>query len=110
MPFVIEIVNSRFLGHVYKSEVAGTSLFTGAYNQTKIDRQRSRSREPGRQTVSRLWWMVFGVETGRKLPPPTHVINSHTFSGPSPLSVTYFMDCPLIVFSTPARLQRTACK
>ena len=26
MPFVIVIVNSRFLGHVYKSEVAGTSL------------------------------------------------------------------------------------
>src|SRR6218665_485153 len=35
-------------------------------NQNKIDRQRSRSKESGRQTVRRLWWMVFGVETGRE--------------------------------------------
>src|SRR6218665_1810912 len=27
-------------------------------NQNKIDRQRSRSRESGKQTVRRLWWMV----------------------------------------------------
>src|SRR6218665_507511 len=30
-----------------------------------MDRQRVKSRESGRQTVRRLWWMVFGVETGR---------------------------------------------
>ena len=34
--------------------------------QNKIDRQRVRFRESGRQTVRRLWWMVFGVETGRE--------------------------------------------
>src|SRR6218665_3575060 len=39
--------------------------YSQALNQNKIDRQRSRSRESGRQTVRRLWWMVFGVETGR---------------------------------------------
>src|SRR6218665_1862068 len=38
--------------------------YSQALNQNKIDRQRSRSRESGRQTVRRLWWMVFGVETG----------------------------------------------
>src|SRR6218665_1843215 len=32
--------------------------------KNKIDRQRLRSRESGRQTVTWLWWMVFGVETG----------------------------------------------
>ena len=35
--------------------------------QNKIDRQRVRSRESGRQTVRRLWWMVFGVGTGREV-------------------------------------------
>ena len=35
--------------------------------QNKIDRQRVKSRESGRQTVRRLWWMVFGVETGREV-------------------------------------------
>ena len=39
--------------------------YSQALNQNKIDRQRSRSRESGRQTVRRLWWMVFGVETRR---------------------------------------------
>src|SRR6218665_2321598 len=37
--------------------------YSQALNQN--DRQGSRSRESGRQTVRRLWWMVFGVETGR---------------------------------------------
>src|SRR6218665_2675892 len=41
--------------------------YSQALNQNKIDRQRLRSRESGRQTVRRLWWMVFGVETGRKV-------------------------------------------
>src|SRR6218665_1032131 len=41
------------------------AAYSQALNQNKIDRQRSRSRESGRQTVRRLWWMVFGVETGR---------------------------------------------
>src|SRR6218665_1375480 len=35
--------------------------FSQALNQNKIGRQRSRSRESGRQTVRRLRWMVFGV-------------------------------------------------
>ena len=29
--------------------------YSQAFNQNKIDRQRSRSRESGRQTVRRLW-------------------------------------------------------
>jgi len=29
--------------------------------QNKIDMQRVRSRESGRHSVKRLWWMVFGV-------------------------------------------------
>src|SRR6218665_3896206 len=41
--------------------------YSQALNQNKIDRQRSRSGESGRQTVRRLWWMVFGVETGREV-------------------------------------------
>ena len=40
--------------------------YSQALTQNKIDRQRSRSKESGRQTVRRLWWMVFGVETGRE--------------------------------------------
>ena len=35
--------------------------------QNKIDRQGVRSRESGRQTLRRLWWMVFGIETGREV-------------------------------------------
>src|SRR6218665_2419679 len=41
--------------------------YSQALNQNKIDMQRSRSRESVRQTVKRLWWMVFGVETGREV-------------------------------------------
>jgi len=40
--------------------------YSQALNQNKIDRQRSRSRESGRQTVIRLW-LVLGVETGREV-------------------------------------------
>jgi len=41
--------------------------YSQALNQNKIDMQWSRSRESGRQTVRRLWWMVLGVETGREV-------------------------------------------
>src|SRR6218665_3608228 len=41
--------------------------YSQVLNQSKIDRQRSRSREPVRQTVRRLWRMVLGVETGREV-------------------------------------------
>ena len=40
--------------------------YSQALIQNKIDRQRVRPRESGRQTVRRLWWMLFGVETGRR--------------------------------------------
>src|SRR6218665_311938 len=40
--------------------------YSQTLNQNKINRQRSRCRESGRQTVRRLWWMVLGVETGRE--------------------------------------------
>ena len=41
--------------------------YSQAFIQNKIDRQRFRSRESGRQTVRRLWWMVFGVKTGSEV-------------------------------------------
>ena len=34
--------------------------------QNKINRQRVRFRESGRQTDRPLWWMVFGVDTGMR--------------------------------------------
>ena len=40
----------------------GNQLILQALIQNKIDRQRVRSRESGRQTVRRLWCIVFGVE------------------------------------------------
>jgi len=43
------------------------SAYSQALNQNKIDRQRSSSRESGRQTVRRLWWMVLEVEMGREV-------------------------------------------
>ena len=53
----------------HKSEVAGTSLFTGSY--PKENRQAAgqiqRVRQPGRQADRRLWWMMFRVETGREV-------------------------------------------
>src|SRR6218665_2376168 len=33
--------------------------YSQALIQNKIDRQQGRSRESGRQTIARLWWMVF---------------------------------------------------
>ena len=39
--------------------------YSQALVQDKIYRQRVRSKESGRQTARRLWWMVFGVKTGR---------------------------------------------
>ena len=41
--------------------------YSQALIQNKINRQWVRSRESGRQTVRRLWWMVFGFETGREV-------------------------------------------
>src|SRR6218665_1159244 len=42
----------------------GEPAYPQTRNQKKIDKQRSRYKESGRQTVSRLWWKTFGVETG----------------------------------------------
>jgi len=63
---VIVIVNSRFLQRLQKRSRRELA-YSQALNQNKIDRQRPRSRESGRQTVRRLWWMVFGVETAREV-------------------------------------------
>ena len=38
--------------------------YSQALIQNKIDRQWVRSRESGRQVIRRLWWKMFGVETG----------------------------------------------
>src|SRR6218665_1621563 len=39
--------------------------YSQALIQNKVDRRQARSRELGRQTERRLWWMVF--KTGRKV-------------------------------------------
>jgi len=52
-------VNSRFLQR-QKSEVAGTSLFTGAYPKSIGNGSDPESPAAGRQRIRRLWWMVFG--------------------------------------------------
>jgi len=41
--------------------------YSQALNQNKINRQPSRSRESGRHTIKRLWWLVLGVQTRRKV-------------------------------------------
>src|SRR6218665_2960106 len=52
--------------------------YSQALNQNKIDRHRSRSREPGRETAKRLWWMVLGVETGMPIAMFNGVKTRHT--------------------------------
>ena len=44
-------------------------VYSQALIQNKINRQRVRSRESDRQSTiaRRLWWMVFGVKTGREV-------------------------------------------
>src|SRR6218665_1702162 len=65
---VIVIANSRFLERPHKRS-RRNQLIHRRLTKNKIDRHRLRYREPGRQacrqTVKRLWWMVFGVETER---------------------------------------------
>src|SRR5688572_29440711 len=41
--------------------------YSQALNQNRIDRQRSKSRESGRQTVRRLRWMMLRVEMAREV-------------------------------------------
>jgi len=40
--------------------------YSQALDQNNIDKQRVKIKR-GRQTVTRLWRMVFGVEVGRKV-------------------------------------------
>src|SRR6218665_1272421 len=61
----IVIVNSRFL-QLPQKRSRGNQLIHRRLSK-KTDRQRVRSRESDRQTVRWLWWMVFGVETGREV-------------------------------------------
>ena len=63
---VIVIVNSIFLQRPQKAK-SQEPAYSQALVQNKIDRQRVRSRESGRQTVRWLRWMVFGVETWREV-------------------------------------------
>src|SRR6218665_3193747 len=61
--------------------------YSQALNQNKIDRQQSRSRESGRQTVRRLWRMVPGVETGRGFGSATPRVR-HSQGPPPPEAAT----------------------
>ena len=75
LPWLTRLYNRN---HNHKHEISTEptkaksreSSYSHALVQNKIDRQRVRSiesgRQAGRQTVRRLWWMVFGVETGRE--------------------------------------------
>ena len=62
----IVIVNSRFLQRPQK-RIAGTRLFTGACLKQNREAagQIQRVRQADSQTA--IWWMVFGVETGKEL-------------------------------------------
>ena len=60
------IVISRFLQRPQKRS-RGNQFIHRRLSKTKIDRQRVKFRESSRQTVRRLWWMVFGVETEREV-------------------------------------------
>jgi len=42
-------------------------VYSHALNQNTIDRHGLRSRQSIRQTFRRLWWIVFGWETGRAM-------------------------------------------
>src|SRR6218665_1699685 len=61
MPFVIVIVNSRFLGHVYKSEVAGTSLGPIHWRLTRtksIGSGQDLESQAGRQSAGYGGWCL----------------------------------------------------
>jgi len=59
------IVKSRFLQCPQKRS-HGNQLIHRRLTRRKSIGRRKRSRESDRQTVRRLWWMVFGVEMGRE--------------------------------------------
>src|SRR6218665_2752375 len=63
---LIVIVNLRFLQRPQKAK-SEEPAYSQSLVQNKIDWQRVRSRESGKQTVRRLWWMVFAVETGTEV-------------------------------------------
>ena len=61
---VIVIVNSRFLERPQKRS-RGNQLIHRRLTRTKsIGSGQNPESQAGRQTIRRLWWMVFGVETG----------------------------------------------
>src|SRR6218665_2287640 len=66
--FVIKYRNSKLeISTAPTKAKSREPAYSQALVQNKIDRQRVRSRESGRQTIRRLWWMVFGGETGWEL-------------------------------------------
>ena len=56
----IVIVNSRFLQRPQKRNRRNQLIYRRLSKTKSLDSGRVRSRESGR-----LWWMVFGVKTGR---------------------------------------------
>src|SRR6218665_868184 len=63
----IVIANSRFLERPQKRS-RRNQLIHGRLTKTKlIGSGQDPESQAGRQTVRRLWWMVFGVETGREV-------------------------------------------
>src|SRR6218665_3314360 len=63
----IVIVNSTFLERPQKRSHRNQLIHRRLTKRKAIDRQRSRPKESGRQTVIRLWQMVLRVETGREV-------------------------------------------
>src|SRR6218665_2561393 len=63
---VIVIVNSRFLEHPQKRSRGNQLILRRLSKAKSIGSGSDPESQAGRQTVSLLWWMVFGVETGRE--------------------------------------------
>jgi len=66
MPINFVLVRNRKLEISTKAKL-WEPAYSQALIQDKIDGQRVRSRESGRQTVRWLWWIVIGAETGREV-------------------------------------------
>src|SRR6218665_2631190 len=64
---VIVIVNSRFLERPQKRSHRNQLIHRRLTKTKSIGIGQDPESQAGRQTVSRLWWMVFGVETGREV-------------------------------------------
>jgi len=64
---IIVIVNSRFLQCPQKRSHGNQLIHRHLSKEKSIGSGSDPESQAGRHTVRRLWWMVFGVETGREV-------------------------------------------